>query len=274
MRKIILTVCFIFAWVGAFKAHDLFLKLDTVFLKPNTNASIVLFNGTFEKSENSITRDRMVDVSIVGPERQRSHPDTSHWRDVATQTVLDIQTGEAGTYVVGVSTAARMIELSAKDFNDYLKHDGVLDILDQRRLKNELTQDATERYSKHVKAIIQVGHKHSGAFSARLGYPAELIPLQNPYDLKRGENLEVLFLKDGKPIANQPIYASYKGLHRHDDAGGHAEAIQLRTNENGVAKFQLAASGQWYIRLIHMQEVEDDEADYESNWATLTFEVQ
>lgn len=286
IKKVVLAVTLVLFWVGLFEAHDLYLKLHSFFLKPNTPVSIALFNGTFEKSENSISRNRMLDVSVVAPGSGRSNPDTSHWRDDGSRTILDFKTGEPGTYVVGVSTASRMIRLAAKDFNGYLKHDGVLDILDQRTKNNELEKDARERYSKHVKAVIQVGEKRTNGFSTKLGYPVELIPLQNPYKLKKGDTLEVLFLRDGKPVSAQLIYANYEAVHKHEEKGEHHESedhheeegehreeIQIRTDKSGVARFKLGDSGRWYIRVIHMVNVADEEIDYESKWATLTFEV-
>jgi hypothetical protein len=118
--------------VGTLSAHDMFLKLSTYFLAPNSEATVALINGTFAQSEDVITRDRMLDVSIVNGEGAVQHPDPSQWRDDGKQALLDFTTGGAGTYLVGVSTAPRMIELSAKDFNDYLRHDGVLDALTAR----------------------------------------------------------------------------------------------------------------------------------------------
>ena len=274
MKKILLSAIFIIGSGVMLFAHDMFLKLESFFLKPHTAATISLFNGTFAKSENFITRDRMAEVSIIGPQTERMHPDTSHWRNAGTMTLLDFKTGEEGTYVVGLSTHAKMIELSAKDFNEYLEHDGVLDVLAARKEKNEMSKASRELYSKHVKTIFQVGEKRSEAFKEKLGYPIEIVPLQNPYALKVGEVLEVLVLRDGQPVANQLVYASYHGYHKHGDKGGHVEAVNTRTNANGVAQIKLSRAGKWYVRLIHMVASNKEGVDYESNWATLTFEVK
>lgn len=62
MRKLLpLIVAFVL-----FISHVMFLKFDSYFLQPNTDTTIQLFNGTFAKSENVITRNRMIDVSLVG----------------------------------------------------------------------------------------------------------------------------------------------------------------------------------------------------------------
>ena len=59
-----------------FSSHDMFLKLDSHYLSPNSPVEIKLYNGTFNRSDNVITRDRMADVSIVG-HRQRTRIDSS-----------------------------------------------------------------------------------------------------------------------------------------------------------------------------------------------------
>ena len=133
----------------------MFLKMDNYFLDPNTNAAIQLFNGTFEKSENVIDRNRMLDMSLVG-NGQRIQVDSAQWTEKDSITFLNFKTGGPGTWVAGVSTAAKNIALDAKSFNDYLEHDGVVDMLEWRKENNALDHDAVEKYSKHVKTIFQV----------------------------------------------------------------------------------------------------------------------
>ncbi len=279
-KKTLLTLAAFLLLVGSLYAHDMFLKLTTYFLAPHTDATIALFNGTFDKSENVVTRDRMQDVRIVGPGDEAVHPDTAQWREKDNTTWLDFKTGAPGTYVIGVSTLPRFIDLSAEEFNAYLEHDGVLDVLEARKREGTLDKPARERYSKHVKAIFQVGDQRTDAYQHRLGYPIEIVPLKNPYALGVGDTFEVLVLKEGQPVADQLVYASYEGYHshdeagEHDEAGGHAEAVKTRTDEDGVARIELLHAGQWYVRLIHIVAADEEEVDYESNWTTLTFEVK
>jgi len=283
-RRVFVTLTvLVLAVVATARAHDMFLKLESFYLTPNSTAVVSLINGTFEESENTITRDRMVDVSIVSPDGV-VHPPTSAWSDVAVHhwsadsvdtAQLTFETGAAGTYVIGVSTSQTVFTLTAQDFNDYLVHDGVLDVLEDRESTGKMGDDATERYSKHVKALVQVGDARSAEFSHSLGYPAEFVPLQNPYELGVGDTLEVRFVRAGQPVANQLVYASHEGYHGHDDEGEHNLAVTTRTNRQGVASIPLSEAGRWFIRTIHMVEVTSDpEVDYESNWATLTFEIR
>ncbi len=276
---VVLTV----AIVTAVRAHTLFLKLDSFFLEPNSTATVALINGDFDNSENAIARDRMLDVSVVGPGGV-VHPPESAWRDSAVfhwspdsvdTAMLTFETGGPGTYVIGVSTAARVITLSAEDFNEYLVHDGITDLIEERAAAGKTNDEATERYSKHVKALVQVGDARSGQWAHELGYPVEFMPLSNPYELRRGDELRVRFLRAGRPVANQLVYANYEDHHGHDAAGVHVEAVTTRTNADGVATIPLSGTGRWYVRTIHMVETTSEaDVDYESNWATLTFQVR
>lgn len=254
--------------------HTLFLKPSSHFAEPEKNATVALLNGTFQESENVITRDRMTDVSIVNGSGTVRHPDTSQWYNEGTRSKLDFTTGDAGTYVLGVSTAPRTIALSTDAFTDYLRHEGVTGVLADRKEADPKADSVRERYSKHVKTLVQVGDKQTDVYQHRLGYPIEIVPQQNPFSLQPGDNLEVQVLQSGEPVFDQVVYASYGGHHSHSDDGGHEEAVQARTNEKGIASIPLNYEGRWYIRLIHMVEVSGSEVDYESNWATLTFEVR
>lgn len=249
-------------------AHDLFLKFDSYFLQLNSKASVRLLNGSFRASENPVARDRMVDVSIVNGVGGRANPSAADWRDEGKIALLNLQTGEAGTYVVGVSTKPRELALKAAQFNNYLSHDGVPDILAERKKNNELTKDVHERYSKHVKAIFQVGDARTDAFKIALGYPVEIIPQQNPYTLNAGQTLDVLCLKDGQPLAGQFVLAG------RELNGKELAAPGVRTDHNGIARIALKSAGKWYVKFIHMAAVNDAQVNYESKWATLTFEVK
>jgi uncharacterized GH25 family protein len=282
-----------------FCSHDLYLKLDTYFLQPNQEATLSLYNGTFEKSENIITRDRMLDASVVS--RGNRLPITpNQWEDQdSTITQVSFNTGEPGTYVAGVSTKARNIELTAEKFNSYLEHDGVLDMLTYRTENNLLDQNAVESYQKHVKAIYQVGDKMTDDWNTVLGYPIEFVPLANPYEKYSGDKLAVQLLLDGKPLPQQLVYADYLSTtqahahgnhphdhspdgenHSHDHQSGSAEphthtgGQQLRTNDQGIAEIALPEDGIYFLRTIHMVNVTDsDELTHHSKWATLSFAI-
>ena len=165
-------------------AHTMFLKLETFYLEPHSTNVVQLINGDFDKSENAITRDRMLDVSVVGPDGTTQPPGDAwadsavyHWNaDSVDTALLTFETGSEGTYLLAVSTAPRTFTLAAPEFNEYLVHDGIVDVIAEREAAGTTGNDATERYSKHVKALVQVGEARSAHWSHTMGYPVEFVP--------------------------------------------------------------------------------------------------
>lgn len=257
------------AFAGFLAAHDLFLKPSHFFVTPNSAVTVHVLNGTFSKSENSITRDRLLDVSLQGP-HGRSRIDTTEWDASGDTSRLVIRVGDAGTYALGASTRARSLEMSGKDFNEYLEADGIPDALAERRAKGELGRAVRERYHKHVKAIVQAGDRRSDHYGAEFGYPAEIIPLENPYDVKAGGTLRVRLLANGRPAANQVVIAGGR-----TPSGGRIPMAGVRSDADGVARIAIRSRGTWYVKFIHMTRLDGDaEVDYESRWASLTFAVR
>ena len=186
-----------------------------------------------------------------------------------TTAEFTVRVDSAGTYLIGVSTLPRTIHLDSEQFNQYLSEDGIPDVLSARKRLGEDTLAASERYSKHVKAIVQAGSAPTAGFEAVLGYPAEIIPRSNPYALRVGSGLRVRAEVDGKPVGNQLLL--YGG--RNARNGTIAER-SVRTNRDGTAQIPIGARGNWYVKFIHMTKVAHDSVDYESKWATFTFGVR
>lgn len=250
------------------RAHDRFLKLDNYF--PGSGATIVarVFNGTFVSSEKAVPREAMADVSILTPSGSILHPSASDWSDDGPITKLNIRTSEPGLYVLGLYTKKKEIVLPSEKFNKYLDHDGLPDVISARKRDGEMDREARERYSHHAKAIFQVGDAGGDSFKTALGHPVEIIPQQNPVSLKQGQTLEVLCLKDGRPISGQYLTA---GVERD---GMSRSAPGVRADERGIAAIKLDSAGVWYVKFIHMAKTSEPSLDYESKWATLTFEVK
>jgi len=267
VRTAFLALAFLLTAVTLAAAHDMFLKPTRFFAPENSEVRVRVLNGTFTRSENSIKRNRVADASVITPTR-RLQLDIAEWTENGDTSTFHIHTRGAGTYVIGASTKPNVIDLSADDFNLYLKEDGIPDVLEARQKANELSKPAKERYHKHVKSIVQVGDARSDHYATVLGYPAEIVPLENPYVLKSGSSLRVKTLVDGKPAANQ--YVVYGGLTPNDV---NIEPKSVRSDANGIATIQLVA-GTLYIKFINMVRLQGDSVDYESKWATLTFQIR
>lgn len=249
--------------------HDLFLKLDSFFVAVNNKTSIKILNGSFQESEGVVSFVRFKDVSVISPAGRRTNLKESDFTNNDKTALLNLIRTEAGNYVVGLSTIPREIDLKAEDFNEYLTEDGIPDTLVERKLKKELTKDVRERYSKHVKTIFQVSNRQTDNFMTVLGYPVEIVPQTNPYGLKPGDSFEFQCLKDGKPLADQVVMTGREGAN-----GKLIIGENVRTGKNGIAKIKLLGAGKWYVKFIQMTRLKDTKLNYESKWATLTFEIR
>ncbi len=249
-------------------AHDLFLKLDNFFVAVNEKVTISILNGSFQASEGAVTFQRLQDVSVVSPSGTRTNPVEADFTKNETTSFLNFEPKEAGTYVVGLSTMQREIDLEGKDFNEYLAHDGIPDTLAERKKKKELDKKVRERYSKHVKTIFQAGDAQTENYKTVLGYPVELIPQMNPYKSKTGDTIEILCLMDGKPLVNQFVMTG------RETNGKLIVGKNVRSDKKGIARIKLDGAGKWYVRFIQMTRLTDPKLNYESKWATLTFEIK
>ena len=247
-------------------AHDLFLKPDAFLLAPRSNVRVKLFNGTFTTSENAVTRDRVRDFTLVTPESVR-HPQNVSWKDTGKASEFAIGVGAAGTYVLGLSIEPRELRMEGKAFNDYLREEGVLDVLENRQRAGALERPSRERYSKHVKALLQVGDSRSDV-SKPLGYPAEIVPLGNPYALGVGAEIELQCLVDGQPATGVNLIAGSQ------PRNGRLEARTYHADADGRVRVPILAAGQHFAKFIRMVATDEAGLDYESKWATLTFEVR
>ena len=250
-------------------AHDMFIRPERFRVAENTEILVRLLNGTFSRSLNSIARVRLADVRVQGS-TALIELDTADWNATGDTSTFRFRTGGAGTYVIGVSTRPNVIAMSGADFARYLREDGIPDELAQRRREGIAADSARERYAKHVKALLQVGATPSDDYATVLGYPAELVPLDNPYARRGAGTLRFRVLVDGQPVANQ--YVQYGGR----TANGARIAMRgARSNAEGIVRIPVQGSGPRFVKFISMTRTPGAaETTHESKWATLTFEVR
>lgn len=251
-------------------AHDMFWRLTSYYVAPHSAMVLPVLNGTFSRSENAIEWARVANLQVVSPAGPETI-DSARWVFTGDTSRLRYTTNGAGTYVVGLSTKPREFQLDAKAFNDYLKTDGIPDILELRRRDGSLNRPARERYSKHIKALFQVGERRSPEWESTLGYPAELVPLDNPYSLHPGATLRLRCLVDGSAVSQQLVMVGGRAGRAGDVR---LPSRTLRADASGMVTVTLPTAGRWYVKFIHMIPMRDGRVDYESKWATITFEVR
>ncbi len=245
-------------------AHDMWLESTVFITKPGETITISNGNGTiYTKSENAVTPDRIVQLVATGPTGAPTALGTPYVQGDWLK--LDFEPSETGNYWIGMATKPRLIRLSGEDFNGYLEHDGIPHVLEERKKKGILDREEVERYSKYVKIYLLSGEAPSDNHDRPLGLAIEILPLENPYRLKPGDQLPVQVLFQGQPLSGFALHAGYSGQEQ--------EAVHQFTDAQGKAVVPIASAGRWYVRGIHLRQVDLEDHSYESHWATLTFEV-
>lgn len=95
------------------------------------------------------------------------------------------------------------------------------------------------------------------------------MPLANPYALRVGDTLSVRCVVDGAPVPGQVVFAGGR-----TPSGARLAMQRLVADEQGRVQVRLTSAGAWYVKFVHMREVAEPDANYESRWSTLTFGVR
>jgi hypothetical protein len=249
-------------------AHDMFLKLQSYFLAPHAAVTVPLLNGTFSESENAIARPRIRDISVLGPEG-RARFDTTVVSARNDSTFFALKTGGPGTYVFGVSTRPNIIPMTGKEFHGYLEEEGLSQVIAARAKAGTAGEPVKERYAKHVKAVAQVGDARTPSFGTALGYPAELVPLDNPYQWKSGGSLRFRASVNGQPVPDLTVISGGRTA-----SGARLPRRELQSDADGVVTVTPTSPGVWYLTFIHIGPVTAPDHNYASEWATITFQLR
>ncbi|HSE42600.1 MAG TPA: DUF4198 domain-containing protein [Acidobacteriota bacterium] len=260
-----ITLITIFAFQSFLFAHDLYLRgnpfrMDTPGkLKVSMNLA-----EAFPGREEPWRADKTSSFTINGPSGIRKIEDKPKLSPT-------VDLSEEGTYVVGWSATPSYINIDAAHFNEYLDAEGHTNVIKIRKERNQEDKGGTEKYSRYLKTMIQVGSKLTDQYKVPLGFKIEIVPQTNPYSLKVGESLDVEVLLDGKPLPDNAVMATYDTHSKEHDV----YAQLIRTDEKGKAKINFTNSGVWMIRSNHMAELQNDpKAEWESHWANLSFQVR
>lgn len=183
--------------------------------------------------------------------------------------VADVTPQEPGHAVVVAETKARVLVLEPKVFNDYLREEGLKHVMESRKQRGATDSPGRERYRKIAKTILCAGDKSDRVHARPEGLWLEIVPQKSPCTLRAGDRLTVRVLLDGRPLEGVHLAAGYEGV------TGHHYPIWEKTPKNGRVVVPLRQPGLWFVRVLHMVPAKDDpEADWQSAFSTLTFEVK
>jgi uncharacterized GH25 family protein len=245
-------------------AHDLWLLAEPPSVAAGASLRLKAATGMrFPESLSAVTPDRVEDFWVLDAAGARHEVPGARAEGELLR--ADVRLDTPGVALAALAIKPRTLELSAEDFNEYLEHDGLPQILERRRARGEIEKSARESYAKFAKAIVTVGEGGPRNLATRAaGLRIEIVPLRDPGTVGAGEALPVQVLFEGRPLEGVYVYALAAGEEGYVD--GH------RTDRDGRTAVPLPAGGLMSLHCIHMRPHADPgEADWESFFATVTF---
>jgi uncharacterized GH25 family protein len=177
-----------------------------------------------------------------------------------------IRASMPGLQVIGYRSNASAVDLDAAKFNQYLKEEGLENVIAARARRNETGRSVRELFSRHAKSLVLTGPASAVQADRALGFPLELVAEKNPYALRAGEELPVRLTYDGRPLAGALVVA-FNRLNPLDK-------LRARSDADGRVRFNVQDKGVWLVKAVHMVPAPPDaKADWVSYWASLTFEL-
>lgn len=246
--------------------HDLYLMPQRFRPAAGAMVTIAFHNGDdFPDPDRAPKPENLLDVSLHGAKG------STPMRNLRTEgkVLLADVTVEAGTSLLSARTKPNLIELQPGKFEEYLRHEGLTQVLRWRAEHHEGETAGRERYSKYVKSLVVAGAS-TGFYRHPVGYPIEIMPEADPALLQAGGELPIQVIFRGKPAADLQVEMAWL------PPGGKATRQAAgRTDGEGRLRIPIGSKGIWKLHTVMMERcAEPSVADWESFWSSFTFEVQ
>jgi hypothetical protein len=239
--------------------HDLWIETHPALPPFPGEAELRLGSGEiFRHSEQAPGPDRFTTALVLDELGQRDIGDRLIKREPWLTGAVEVRA--PGVTVAAFATKARVIELEARAFQDYLLHDGLRRVHEKRVREGRQDEPAIEQYRKCARSILCT---EGSPFHDR---PAGLeleIRVEPSGAMQPGAIVPIRVLFQGAPLS--PFTVGFG----HED--GTAGAVE--TDAEGRAVIRFDRPGRWYLRGIHMIEPRGLAHAYESCWASTTLFV-
>ncbi len=171
-----------------------------------------------------------------------------------------------GGYVIAYRSNRAFTEMPVEKFDEYLKDKGLEKIIPLRGKRSANQKIVHEAYSRNSKALIRVGNVDGSVVDRRMGLRLEIMAERDQSPAGEVDMHSYRLLFEGKPLVDALVTATRPGTTDGD--------LKARTDADGRASFRLRALGMWRVAAVHMIRAPHDvAADWESLWASLTFEI-
>jgi uncharacterized GH25 family protein len=243
-------------------AHDTWLLARRPSVPPGTVARLDLTSGmTFPLLDYAIKPER------VNSARCRLNGKTFEMArsSAAKSLALRVRLPDAGMATLWVELNPKSIELTPKLVEEYFDEINAPAQFRQSWM-NGGKKRWREIYTKHAKTFVKAGAAVADrSWAEPVGMSLEIVPEKDPTTLRAGDDFPVRVLRNGSPLPNFSL-----GIVR---AGNSLSEFQT-TDAEGRVTFRLARSGKWLLRGTELRPSHKPETEWESDFTTLTIDVQ
>jgi hypothetical protein len=250
-------------------AHDYWLEPDKLAPAPGEPVALRLLVGENLQAdeERAFQRARTAQCLLVSAAGRQDLRDTLA---EDAKPFARVTPGTAGTHLFALERQPASITLEPGPFTDYLKEEGLGQIIAERARNGESGKPGRERYARYLKCYLRAGDAPEAAVPA-CAQRLDILPgLRTDRAPRAGDELSVQVMFDGAPLPSAALFAVTR------PAGAAAVTVPLVTDASGRAVVKLATPGLWVLRLVHMRRAPagDPAADWESFWAACSFGVR
>lgn len=245
-------------------AHETWLLPDDFSPAAGSLVEFQMSSGMgFPAKGSAITPDRVVDASLANnlsihaldPQR-------------ATDGGLSLQAlAKEGLNCVWVQLRPRILEIpDHDDIKHYLEEIGAGDSVWQHWNAEKDEDLWKESYSKLARTYLRASASGATPDCTATASKSrfEILPLQDPTQLRAGGSLDLRVLFDGEPISGQSVAVVREGDQPQP---------LLSSDEKGLLKVQTTGIGRYMVYATHLRAIDRDNFNWESDFVTLTFEV-
>ena len=248
---------------GTSRAHDTWLLPDRFEIKPGQTVALQLTSGmAFPELESGPKRERVESANC------RLAGRTQEITDITAEPkalIFKSELAENGVATFWVQLPPKSIELKPDEVEHYLEEVGA-----PATLRKEWSEMEPKRwrefYAKHQKTFVRVGQPAGDrSWAEPVGSALEILPESDPTEVRAGDEFAVRVMKNGTPHAGFALNAV---------AAGESKGETGRTDAQGRVAFRINKPGPWLLRGTDLRKAARDDADWESDFVTLTFEAK
>lgn len=248
---------------GAATGHDTWVLPGKSAVPPNTSVTLEVTSGmSFPALEVAVTPDRLdrTGLRLAGTTTPLAN---THLAEKSLRVTAALS--QTGIATLWVESKPRATERTSEQMSEYLDEIGADEAI-RREWRDSGRETFRGHYTKHAKTFIRVGElQQDQSWGKPVGMRLEILPEKDPTTLSIGDEVSFRVLREGKPLPGFALAAV---------AAGEKRTTMHRTDEQGRVSFQFDRKGWWMLKGTELRRSAGPEADWESRFTTLTFEVR